>query len=123
MVLASNSNYNNILSRFYLNIISKPAVGSFMFVRVNKFKIGTEPSASTKNGDFMTPVTTKISLLYNRLKSFYNKKNYYYYRFFNLFIYSSHSVGSIYFFLLLHSLQAGTIFIFSDKPPLESGIL
>lgn len=32
-------------------------------------------------------------------------------------IYSPHSIGSIYFFLLLHSLQQGTIFPFVLFPP------
>jgi 4-hydroxy-3-methylbut-2-enyl diphosphate reductase len=35
--------------------------------------------------------------------------------------YSSHSIGSIYFFLLLHSLHEGTTFPLVDFPPLDRG--
>ena len=37
--------------------------------------------------------------------------------------YSSHSIGSICFFLLLHSLQAGTMFPLVDLPPLMIGTI
>ena len=42
--------------------------------------------------------------------------------FFKFCIYSSHSTGNNDFFFILHSLQQGTIFIFSEYPPRESGI-
>ncbi len=39
------------------------------------------------------------------------------------FMYSSHSIGSECFFLLLHSLQAGTRLPFVDLPPRMTGII